>query len=104
MATCPNINLPEWKELVASKGEDLAYYLWYTYDGKIPANELLENSPETLNKVKQVIDKMGVQIKPLEEYAKDNPAIDESSYRRDGAYCYSNYWTEETRAHYRNDI
>ena len=79
MATCPNINLPEWKELVASKGEDLAYYLWYTYDGKIPANELLENSPETLNKVKQVIDKMGVQIKPLEEYAKDNPAIDESS-------------------------
>jgi len=78
MATCPNINLPEWKALEAAK-PNLAYYLWDKYDGKVPANELLDNSPEILNKVKQVIKKMGVQVQPLVEYAKDNPNIDEAS-------------------------
>jgi hypothetical protein len=38
MATCPNKNLPEWKELVSSKGEDMAYYLWNRYNGAPPAN------------------------------------------------------------------
>jgi len=78
MATCPNINLPEWKALEAAK-PDLAYYLWDKYDGNVPANELLDNSPEIINKVKQVIKKMGVQIQPLSTYAKNNPDIDESS-------------------------
>ena len=78
MATCPNINLPEWKALEAAK-PDLAYYLWDKYDGNVPANELLDNSPEIINKVKQVIKKMGVEIQPLSTYAKNNPDIDESS-------------------------
>ena len=34
--TCPNTNLKEWKSLVESKGEDMAYFLWDQYDGKVP--------------------------------------------------------------------
>ena len=39
MATCPNINLPQWKELVASRGESMAYFLWDTYNGEVPQSE-----------------------------------------------------------------
>jgi N-acetylglutamate synthase-like GNAT family acetyltransferase len=39
MATCPNINLDSWKNLVAARGEDLAYYLWDRYNGKVPQEE-----------------------------------------------------------------
>ena len=78
MATCPNINLPEWKALEAAK-PDLAYYLWDKYNGEVPAKELLDTSPEILTKVKEVIKKMGVKVQPLVEYAKDNPFIDDSS-------------------------
>lgn len=39
MATCPNKNLQDWKLLVASRGEDLAYYLWDTYEGNVPESE-----------------------------------------------------------------
>ena len=39
MATCPNINLPQWKELVASRGENMAYFLWDTYNGEVPQSE-----------------------------------------------------------------
>jgi len=39
MATCPNKNLNEWKSLVASRGEDIAYYLWDKYEGEVPVNE-----------------------------------------------------------------
>ena len=40
MATCPNTNLDSWKELVNARGEDMAYYLWDTYDGNVPSSEL----------------------------------------------------------------
>ena len=43
MATCPNINLPEWKALEAAK-PDLAYYLWDKYNGEVPAKELLDKT------------------------------------------------------------
>ena len=79
MATCPNINLPQWKSLVASRGEDMAYFIWDKYSGEVPSNELRDTSPEIISKVKQVIDKMGVNVKDLTEYAKENPTIDESS-------------------------
>lgn len=79
MATCPNINLPQWKSLVASRGEDMAYFIWDKYNGEVPSNELRDTSPEIISKVKQVIDKMGVNVKDLTEYAKENPTIDESS-------------------------
>ena len=36
MASCPNTNLQSWKDLVASVGEDTAYYLWDKYEGNIP--------------------------------------------------------------------
>ena len=39
MARCPNINLPEWQQLVAAKGEDLAYFLWDNYNGDVPPQE-----------------------------------------------------------------
>ena len=39
MASCPNINLSEWKELVAKRGETLAYYLWDKYEGDVPSHE-----------------------------------------------------------------
>jgi len=38
-----------------------------------------EASPEVISKVKEVIKKMGVNLQDLSEYAKNNPAIDESS-------------------------
>jgi len=40
MGLCPNINLPEYKKLVAAKGEREALYLWAKYNGDIPAIEL----------------------------------------------------------------
>jgi hypothetical protein len=43
MATCPNKNLQDWKLLVASRGEDVAYYLWDTYEGNVPESESRES-------------------------------------------------------------
>jgi hypothetical protein len=37
--SCPNINLEEWKLLVASRGEDVAYALWDLYEGNVPESE-----------------------------------------------------------------
>ena len=37
MASCPNKNTPEWKQLEAVQGEDLAYALWEKFDGNPPA-------------------------------------------------------------------
>lgn len=39
MANCPNKNLEEWKLLAASRGEDVAYYLWDKYSGHVPESE-----------------------------------------------------------------
>jgi hypothetical protein len=39
MATCPNVNLDSWKNLVAARGEDVAYYLWDLYEGNVPESE-----------------------------------------------------------------
>ena len=39
MAICPNKNLEEWKLLVASRGEDVAYALWDLYEGNVPESE-----------------------------------------------------------------
>lgn len=39
MATCPNKNLDSWKDLVAIRGEDIAYYLWDYYKGEVPQEE-----------------------------------------------------------------
>lgn len=88
MANCPNINLDSWKNLVAARGEDVAYYLWDKYEGNVPESEqqsiLLQKeempaskaSTETLNRVKQVAKDMGVVFQDLVDYAKGNPDID----------------------------
>jgi len=89
---CPNVNLDSWKNLVAARGEDVAYYLWDRYEGQVPQEEYTVDvssqtaempaskaSNETLNKVKEVIKKMGVSIETLTEYAKKNPDIDVKS-------------------------
>lgn len=39
MATCPNKTLDSWKQLVDSRGEDIAYYLWDKYEGVVPEAE-----------------------------------------------------------------
>jgi len=81
MATCPNKNLNEWKSLVASRGENIAYYLWDKYEGEVPVSEygqmfqLEETSmsaafPEILSKVKDILKKMGVNVESLADYAK----------------------------------
>jgi hypothetical protein len=39
MATCPNKNLKEWKDLVQSRGESIAHYLWDKHKGEVPEKE-----------------------------------------------------------------
>jgi hypothetical protein len=89
MATCPNKNSKEWESLVSSVGEDLAYYLWDTYEGDVSEIEqqqilfqketeelpVSRASEETLNKVKALIAKMGVKIEDLQNYLKGNPDV-----------------------------
>lgn len=72
MATCPNINLDSWKQLVDAQGEDLAYYLWDKYNGEVPENFELPTtlSKPSIERVKEVIAKMGVSLQALSDYAK----------------------------------
>jgi hypothetical protein len=71
MATCPNINLNSWKKLVASKGEDLAYYLWDKYEGVVPKDvsvqEEVTTSPKTIALIKDFIKRIGVDIKSVKD-------------------------------------
>lgn len=50
MANCPNINLDSWKNLVAARGEDIAYYLWDKFNGVVPEAELTAGI-ETLKRI-----------------------------------------------------
>ena len=79
MARCPNINLPEWKQLVAAKGEDGAYFLWDNYNGDIPPQLYDSRNSSIIPKVKELIAKMGVNVVELQDYAKENPDVDVSS-------------------------
>ena len=81
MARCPNINLQEWKQLVAAKGEDRAYFLWDNYNGDVPAQEYTDVAGfnSITPRVKELIAKMGVNVVELQDYAKENPDIDFSS-------------------------
>ena len=66
MAYCPNKNLEEWKLLVSSRGEIMAYYLWDKYEGNVPEIESKQSivkaglkAIQILNsdKAKQIFDK-----------------------------------------------
>lgn len=76
MATCPNKNLDSWSSLVTARGEDIAYYLWDKYEGTVPQEEYepapMRASKETVDKVKAVLERMGVSIKSLTDYAKES--------------------------------
>ena len=77
MATCPNINLDSWKDLVASKGEDIAYYLWDKYNGEVPEDVSIQEeeeeiktsttSPATIAMIKDFLKRIGVDIKPMQQ-------------------------------------
>jgi hypothetical protein len=41
MATCPNKNLDSWNQLVAARGNDIAYFLWDIYEGEVPQEEYI---------------------------------------------------------------
>lgn len=70
MATCPNTNLDSWKNLVASKGEDVAYYLWDKYDGVVPEVEVINKnvaSSKTISMIKDFLKRIGVDIKLVQD-------------------------------------
>ena len=87
MATCPNKSLQDWKDLVDSRGEDIAYYLWDKHEGNVPRAEysaqlkgVLEQiedvhmstaSEALISKVKEAAQKMGISIQRLSDYAKE---------------------------------
>ena len=77
MAICPNINSPQWKELVKAQGEEQAYFLWNNFDGSVPG-EYTNTVPveSNLSKVKELIAKMGVNLTDLQTYASENPDMD----------------------------
>tara|TARA_R100000742_G_C4279688_1_gene105374 strand:- start:5402 stop:10270 length:4869 start_codon:yes stop_codon:yes gene_type:complete len=79
MARCPNINLPEWQQLVIAQGEDKAYFLWDNYNGVVPQQLYDGRNSSVIPKVKELIAKMGVSVVKLQDYAKDNPDVDVSS-------------------------
>jgi hypothetical protein len=77
MATCPNKSLSSWKNLVATVGEDKAYYLWDRHGGdekeiifQLDQIKSSVASADTIKLVKQVAEKMGVRIESLADYAK----------------------------------
>jgi hypothetical protein len=86
--SCPNTNLEEWKLLVSSRGEDVAYALWDLYEGNVPEREQQpilfqsEDMPaskaaeETLNTMRAAAEQMGIDIQDLFDYAKSAPSID----------------------------
>jgi hypothetical protein len=83
MATCPNINLESWKNLVAARGEDVAYYLWDFYKGSVPEREqqsiLLQTeeipsskaSSETIKSIKDFLERIGVNVKEYDSIVID---------------------------------
>jgi len=72
MATCPNKSLPEWKQLVESRGEPTAYYLWYKNNGNI--SEFTKAGLKTSQKVsiiKDFLNRIGVNIEAVDEIVID---------------------------------
>lgn len=85
MATCPNKNLQEWKDLVEVVGNNRAYYLWDKYQGEVPLEAIQAQvkdlsssraSRETLERVREAAAKMGISIQALSDYLKGNPSVE----------------------------
>jgi hypothetical protein len=72
MSTCPNKSLSEWKQLVASRGEATAYYLWYKNDGNI--SDLVKPKVSTSNRVsviKDFLNRIGVDVEAVDTIIVD---------------------------------
>lgn len=74
MATCPNINLDSWKNLVTGRGEDTAYYLWDKYDGNVPEDEIY-NEREIMKLSKELLSNMGVEIQIVDKIVYNGETI-----------------------------
>ena len=62
MATCPNPNLKEWKDLVKSRGEDISYFLWDKHNGNVPQSEYNSGTEESSNLTEQFNSKLSVKL------------------------------------------
>jgi len=74
MATCPNKNLDSWKQLVANKGEAIAYYLWDKNNGnvddillQIQGGQTISSkaSPKTIRMVRDLLKRIGVDYQSV---------------------------------------
>lgn len=84
MATCPNKNLDSWKQLVAQKGEAMAYYLWDKNGGNV-SNILAQiqggqtvsskASPKTIRLVKDLLKRIGVNYQSVSSIRVDGLEI-----------------------------
>jgi hypothetical protein len=82
MISCINTSSEEWKSLVASRGENMAHYLWDLHEGEVPQSEYTETempvskaSDETVAVMKNAAKQMDIDIISLAEYTKGNPEI-----------------------------
>lgn len=71
MATCPNKNLQSWKDLVSSRGEAIAYYLWDKYKGEVPLREYFpEIDPNVIDSFKRKME--GIDVNLYSQYLQQN--------------------------------
>ena len=63
MATCPNINHPDWKRLVSAVGETDAYGLYMANGNKIPEITVYVNKQQVLDDIKQNNAFSGTRVK-----------------------------------------
>lgn len=84
MATCPNVNLQEWKDLVISRGEEMAYYLWDKHEGEVPeiegfGRDVIEGKPlTTMSTLEEYTNLFGEEVRtePKEDFEEPQPAFD----------------------------
>jgi len=81
--SCPNINSPEWKELIKQVPESIAYTLWDKYDGNVPKSAidqltgnydttLLNNAASKLdNSLRQILANMGISYQAVDAIKDD---------------------------------
>lgn len=72
MASCPNKSLPEWKELVALKGESTAYYLWFNNDGDVSKfTSSGKKNSQTISVVNDFLNRIGVSVEGVDKIVID---------------------------------
>jgi len=87
MIICPNKRSKSWKNLVAARGETVAYNLWYFYDGEVPESEY--------GIVEKVTPTISYKPKPTNTISIVKQAQFRDSLRA-GAKATFTYWSETT--------